>query len=165
MYWNRVMKTTQRPFTTLCIALLACSCGTLGSKGKSDNTNVDVRQVPGKAEYVIFGPHRLRAGVAITGLPEGSSEEDMAAARAGAYNGPVLWTLQGTFTFGTSAHRILEPVVTVSKSMPEQVDILLTVIPPPEEVAQITMMRAHLNATITASPQAKFHVRVEEKKR
>jgi hypothetical protein len=148
----------------MCIALLAFGCGTFGDSGKSDGTEVEVRQIPGKAEYTVFGPHRLRAILAITGLPEGASEEDAAAARAGGYTGPVQWTLGGEFTFGTSAHRILEPVITVNNSKPEHVDILLTVITPAEEITNITITRAVLNASFTASPQATFRVRVEEKK-
>ncbi len=147
------------------IALIACGCGTLGSGESQGDEYAELRQVPGKAEYTVFGPHRLRALILITGLPEGTPEETAAAARAGSYNGPVVWTLQGGFTFGTNAHRLLEPQVTVGKSKPEQVEIILTVVPPSEEVAGIIITRAPFTATINASPQATFRVRVVEQKK
>lgn len=150
----------------LCAGLGAAGCGTfsLPGGGDKDETPVEIRQVPGQAEYTIFGPHRLRAVLTITGLPEGASEEDEAAARQGTYSGPVVWTIQGVFTFGTDAHKALTPEITVGKSKPEHVEILLKVVPPPEEVARITITRVPITASFTASPQTKFQVRVVESK-
>lgn len=149
---------------TLCVAFFVAGCGTFSGGGDEDGTEAEIRQVPGRAEYTIFGPHRLRAVLSITGLPDGTSEEAEAAARAGTYDGPVVWTLQGGFTFGTTVHRALEPQVTVGKSKPEQVEILLKVVPPSEEVTGITITRAPIQKTFNASPQARFRVRVVEDK-
>lgn len=164
MYWITPMTKTHVRLTTLLIALILSGCGTFDGGSASDDLEAEIRQVPGKAEYTVFGTHRLRAYISVTGLPEGATEEDTAAARAGTYTGPVVWSLQGAFTFGTDAHRVLEPKVTVSKSKPEQVEILLTVVPPSEEVAGITITRAPISASITASPQAKFRVFIAESK-
>ncbi len=164
MYWITPMTKTELRLTALLLALIMCGCGTFDSGGKSEDLEAEIRQVPGKAEYTVFGTHRLRAFISVAGLPEGATEEDNAAARAGTYTGPVVWSLQGAFTFGTDAHRVLDPKVTVSKSKPEQVEILLTVVPPSEEVASITITRVPVSASITASPQAKFRVLIAESK-
>lgn len=164
MYWTSRMTKTEVRLITLLMALIMCGCGTFEGGSKSEGLEAEIRQVPGKAEYTVFGTHRLRAYISVTGLPEGATEEDTAAARTGTYAGLVVWSLQGAFTFGTDAHRVLEPKVTVSKSKPEQVEILLTVVPPSEEVAGITITRAPISASITASPQAKFRVVIVEDK-
>jgi len=163
MYREIAMTPFKLQLTTLCIAFLICGCGTLGG-GNDDSMEAEIRQIPGKAEYTVFGPHRLRGLISISGLPEGTSEESTAAARAGSYEGSVVWTFQGGFTFGTASHKVLEPKVTVGKSKPETVEILLTVVPPAEEVTTITISRAPVTASITASPQAKFRVQVVESK-
>ncbi len=166
MHWMTRMRKSGLVGSACALALIAAGCGTFGTADKKESAEyAEVRQVPRTAEYTVFGPHRLRAVIAITGLPEGTSEENIEAARAGTYNGPVVWTLEGGFTFGTNAHRALEPKVTVGKSKPEQVEIVLTVVPPKEEVTGIIITRAPIRATFTASPQAQFRVRVVEDKK
>jgi hypothetical protein len=142
---------------------LGLGCNTFSKP--EDETLAEIRQIPGRAEYAVFGPHRFRGGLAITGLPENASEESIAAAQAGTYNGPVVWALNGSFTFGNDSYRVLEPTITVGKSMPERVNILLTVVPPLEEVPRITVTQVPVEATVMASPQAQFTVRVQESKK
>lgn len=140
-------------------ALAGFGCETIGGP---ETLDAEVRPIPGLAEYAVLGPHRLRGVLSITGLPEGAPEADIQAAREGRYTGAVVWQLQATFTVGSGGYRVPEPEVTIKKSNPEQVDILIALEAPVDQFATLTITRVPVVATLTATPQAQFNVRVIE---
>ena len=88
------------------------------------------------------------------------------------FNGTLLWTedeagavwpLEGAFTIPTAGYAVAAPEISVMKSLPEQVRIVLTVTPPPPDamVAQV-ITNVPVAAEIAVSRNALFSVEVME---
>jgi len=69
------------------------------------------------------------------------------------------WVLEGSFVFATGGFEVQDPEVIVRESFPEQVSVILTVVPPPPgaPVTQV-ITEVPVRAEIAASDEAMFEV-------
>ncbi len=75
-----------------------------------------------------------------------------------------IWTFHGQFTFRTGGYQVEDPQITVRESHPEQVEIVLSVIEPPDD-AMVTQVITEIpvEATFDASREATFEVWIERR--
>ena len=72
------------------------------------------------------------------------------------------WRFAGQFTFRTGGYEVGEPRVRIMKSYPEQVSIVIPVVPPPDDAMVIQVItETPVEVEIPASPEATFTAAVE----
>jgi len=97
----------------------------------------------GRFGYGLRGPYSF----------EGSLTKD--------YPGSSAWLLMGQFTFNTGGYLVLPPEVSIQESYPEQVSVVIRVIPPPPDVfVPMVIMPMSVTAEISVSAEALFNIRV-----
>lgn len=77
-----------------------------------------------------------------------------------------VWLLSGEFTFPTGGYKVLPADITVAISYPEQVKVVLKVVPPPPGSIVIQVItQAPVNENIQAANEAKFDIKIQTIKR
>lgn len=130
----------------LMLALTACPSPVDrgGEPAASGAQPATLDPLPGETAYAVSGPHGLTATLRYA---EQAAE----------------WTLDGHFTVPTGGYRVPAASIEVMESMPEQVRVVLTVIPPPDD-AMVTQVVTDLpvNERVEASAEARFEIFVVE---
>ncbi len=110
-------------------------------EGECEEVPVEMVSFSGRTGYALMGPYSFRGEL---------TKEDL--------NDPV-WHLSGEFSFPSSGYTVLEPVVSIAESYPEQVTVTIGIMRPSPDTGVLDVITpVSITAEIAVSNGASFEI-------